>query len=81
LFECSGSDHGDVQVQWFDWPAEVQCAPDPYPFTTDVDVWLHVRACAANGSVLHLKALAILGLRNPGELQRIERVPAAQAGP
>ena len=81
LFECSGSDDGDVQVQRFDCPAEVECAPDPYPFTTDADVWLHVRARAASGSALHLKALAILGVRNPDELQRIERVPAAQAGP
>lgn len=71
LFECSGSDHGDLQLQRFDCPAEVECAPDPYPFATDEDVWRHVRMRAASGSALHMKALAILGVENPDELQRI----------
>ena len=71
LFACSGSDHGDLQLQRFDCPAEVECAPDPYPFDTDVDVWRHVRMRAASGSALHTKALAILDSVNPGELQRI----------
>ncbi|MEE3755212.1 hypothetical protein [Mycobacterium intracellulare] len=74
LFECSGSEHGDLQLQRFDCPAEVESAPDPYPFVMDADVWRHVRTRAADGSALHKKALAVLGTRNPEELQRIVRV-------
>ncbi|UBV20370.1 MULTISPECIES: hypothetical protein [Mycolicibacterium] len=71
LFECSGSDHGDLQLQRFDCPDEVECAPTPYPFATDTDVWRHVRARAEGGSALHRKALAILRSANPDEFQRI----------
>lgn len=80
LFECFGSDDGNLQLQRFDCPAEVHCAPDPYPFATDVDVWRHVLTRAATGSALHVKALAILRLENPAEAQRIEQMPFLDAG-
>ena len=73
LFECSGSDHGDVQLQRFDCPDEVESAPIPYPFDSDVDVWRHVKARAADGSALHRKALDFLSVRNPAELGRVNR--------
>ncbi len=74
LFACSGSAHGDLQLQRFDCPAEVESAPNPYPFATDTDVWRHVRTRAAGGSALHRKALAILRTMNPEEAQRIARI-------
>jgi hypothetical protein len=72
LFECSGSAHGPLQLQRFDWPAEVEGAPDPYPFDTDDDVWRHVRTHAATGSALHRKALDVLCERNPAEFRRVK---------
>lgn len=72
LFECSGSEHGDFQLQRFDFPSDVDTAPKPYPFEEDDDVWRYVRTHAAAGSPLHRKALNILRLRNPAELARIE---------
>lgn len=73
LFECSGSDHGVVQLQRIDHPDEVEGAPNPYPFADDEDVWRHVKVRAAAGSELHRKALDALRVRNPEELERIER--------
>ncbi|WP_157681612.1 hypothetical protein [Mycobacterium sp. JS623] len=73
LFECSGSDHGDMQLQRFDCPDEVENAPIPYPFDSDADVWRHVKTRAADGSPLHRKALDLLSVRNPAELGRINR--------
>ncbi|WP_213020327.1 hypothetical protein [Mycolicibacterium sp. TY81] len=63
-----------MQLQRFDCPAEVESAPNPYPFATDTDVWRHVRSRAAGGSALHRKALAILRTMNPEEAQRIARI-------
>lgn len=72
LFDCSGSAHGNLQLQRFDCPDEVATAPVPYPFNSDPDVWRHVRTRAAAGSALHQKALSVLELANPAELRRIK---------
>lgn len=65
------SDHGDLQLQRFDFPEEHEDAPVPYPFDSDVDVWVFVRTRAEEGSELHRRALALLAWMNPDEHHRV----------
>ena len=79
IFDCQGSASGPWQLQSFDDPEDVETAPRPYPFQSDLDAWKHVRSRAAQGSPLHERALAFLAEHNLPEYRAIFETPSAPA--
>lgn len=71
LWECEPSVHGPFQLL-HDEEASV--------FQYHQQAWLHVAKRAAQGSPLHLKALAFLREHNPAEAVEIRRQAALQPG-
>lgn len=78
IFDCDGHETHPWQLQCFDSLEDSGWPPGkPYPFANDLDAWLHVARKAAEGSALHIRAMAVLQTHSPVEHDSIMRATSS----